>query len=259
MKKVLMVSLASFVAFAAAMYGAARLRAWMDGRGGPDMVVEHIPPLALEDRAIFRQNEGAAALDWFELNFPLTKVVSPWFIDDLSYAKDDNFLKHAFYDRFGMGACYVHRDIYPNMIRLEELLHEHRVRAVMFDCFRPHEAQVYMWKFRPDPRFVANPNRGGSLHSKGLALDIGLADMDGTKLEFAAGVDHFVPGSSHDYECPGGEERKCLNRAFLKSIMEAAGFRAIKHEWWHYQMPGDASKYPLIRVCGRKDSPCVKE
>jgi D-alanyl-D-alanine dipeptidase len=260
MKKIFAISFASFVVCVIVISGAMRQLGYLEEKDDvPDVVVERIPPLALEDRAIFRQNEGAASLDWFERNFPLVRVASPWFIDDLSYARDDNFLGHAFYGRFGIGSCYVHRDIYPNMIRLEELLKEHRLKAVMFDCFRPHEAQAYMWKFRPDPKFVANPNKSGSLHSKGLALDIGLADMEGNKLEFAAGVDHFVPSSSHGYRCRPGEEHKCRNREFLKSMMEAAGFRSISHEWWHYQIPGDTSKYPLLRVCGRSDSPCAED
>ncbi|MDR1476879.1 MAG: D-alanyl-D-alanine carboxypeptidase family protein [Rickettsiales bacterium] len=255
--RILIIAFLSFALSLSVLMGMAYLRS-RDG-GPPDVVVVSIPPLALEDSAIFKQNEGAASLDYFERNFPLVKVSSPWFINDLSYAKAENFLRHPFYYKFGVDACYVHRDVYPNMIRLEELLRDSRVRAVVFDCFRPHEAQLYMWKFRPDPKFVANPHRGGSMHSKGLALDIGLADMDGKKLEFATGMDHFVASSSHGYECAKGEEAKCRNREFLKSLMEAAGFRSIKHEWWHYQIPGDARGYPLIKVCGRKDSPCVKE
>ena len=131
-------------------------------------------------------------VDFFEEHFPLKKVSGEYFINDLSYAKDENFLHHKFYHKFGMNDCYVHKDIYPNILKLQELLKKHNVKAMMFDCFRPHEAQIYMWNRNPNPYFLANPNKKGSLHSKGLALDIGLADMSGKKLEFATGMDHFV-------------------------------------------------------------------
>ncbi|MDR1009511.1 MAG: M15 family metallopeptidase [Rickettsiales bacterium] len=186
--------------------------------------------------------------DPLETHLQLVKIDSPYFILDLSYAKDDNFLKHAFYHKFGISACYVHRDLMPMMIRLEQELYERNLRALVFDCFRPQEVQEYMWKFKPDPRFVANPAKG-SLHSKGLALDIGLADSKGQKLEMATAVDQFVPSSSHSYECKPEEAARCENRTLLKEIMERSGFRAIKHEWWHYQLPGDTSSYPVIRVC----------
>jgi D-alanyl-D-alanine dipeptidase len=259
MRKIFIAALGSFLVFSAVFIGILKLAGRpSSGVPAPFPAIDEDPPLALEDQAILKQNERENLTDFIELNFPLVRISSPWFIDDLSYLKDDNFLKHSFYQKFGIGGCYVHRDIYPNMIRLEELLKANKLRAVVFDCFRPQEAQVYMWKLNPDPKYLANPYRKGSLHSKGLALDIGLADMRGNKLEFATGVDHFNSDSSHGYPCKPGEEAKCENRALLKSIMEAAGFASIEHEWWHYQKPGDTSAYPLIKVCGLKGAECEK-
>ncbi|MBD5405056.1 M15 family metallopeptidase [bacterium] len=213
--------------------------------------------------SIFAQNELSQMEievkeepDFIEKNFPLVKIKSPYFINDLSYNKAENFIHHPFYYKFGVNDCYVHADIYPNMQKLEQILKEKNLRAMMFDCFRPHEAQLYMWKLHPNPKFLANPHKKGSLHSKGLALDIGLADATGKKLEFATGVDHFVSASSHNYKCKPEEQIKCDNRALLKSIMEQAGFRSIKHEWWHYQKPGDTSNYPLISICNTEGNTC---
>lgn len=194
--------------------------------------------------------------DFIEKNFPLVKIKSQYFINDLSYNKAENFLKHPFYYKFAINDCYVHKDIYPNMQKLEAILKEKNLRAMMFDCFRPHEAQLYMWKLNPNPKYLANPHKKGSLHSKGLALDIGLADANGRKLEFATGVDHFVSASAHSYKCKPEEQIKCDNRALLKSVMEQAGFRSIKNEWWHYQKPGDTNDYPLISICNHPESKC---
>jgi D-alanyl-D-alanine dipeptidase len=191
--------------------------------------------------------------DAVEDNFPLRRVEGPRFIIDLSYLRADNFLKHPFYRKFGIRHCYVHEDLMPNMKRLEAELAKRNLKAILFDCFRPHEAQLYMWDRYPDARYVADPRKRGSLHSKGLALDIALADDKGRKLEFTTLVDHFKNESHSDYKCRPGEERMCENRAMLKSVMESAGFRGIRNEWWHYQLVGGEKEglYPLIRVCGK--------
>ena len=188
--------------------------------------------------------------DPIELAFPLVRVESPYIVDDLSYLREDNFLGESFYDKFGISKCYVHLDIVPNIKRLEKILAREKVKAVMSDCFRPHEAQLYMWKRQPNPKFLANPYKGGSLHSRGIAVDIALADMGGTKLDFGNKVDSFTDDDGHDFVCPRGEEAGCRNRARLKRIMEEAGFQSIKHEWWHYQISKNWRDYPLISICG---------
>jgi D-alanyl-D-alanine dipeptidase len=190
------------------------------------------------------------APDPIELHFPLRRVSGPMFVTDLSYLRDDNFLGEIFYDKFGITECYMHKSVMPNMARLEQILIREGYKAILFDCFRPHEAQHYMWKRRPNPRFLANPHRHGSMHSRGLAIDIALLDMDGNRMDFANPKDAFTSVSSHDFVCPKGEEQGCRNRATLKRIMAEAGFRHIRHEWWHYQIDKDPVKYPLISVCG---------
>lgn len=191
--------------------------------------------------------------DEVEDNFPLVRVEGPRFIEDLSYLRADNFLGHPFYGKFGIRRCYVHKDLLSNIWELEAELERRNLKAIFFDCFRPHEAQLYMWERYPDARYVANPHKKGSLHSKGLALDIALANEGGRKLEFTTLVDHFKDESHSDYKCKPGEERLCANRALLRSVMEAAGFRGIRNEWWHYQLKGGEKDglYPLIRVCGK--------
>ena len=189
------------------------------------------------------------ALDAFEESFPLVRVAGPRVIEDLSYLRDDNFLGHRFYHKFGVKGCYVHRDMMPKMERLYQILERERLVLVLSDCFRPHEAQEYMWRLHPNPKFLANPNKGGSVHSKGLALDVALADERGSKLDFANKIDSFTDDDGHDFVCPKNDREGCDNRARLKRIMEEAGFKSIRHEWWHYQ-DGIGRGYPLIRVCG---------
>lgn len=195
-------------------------------------------------------------LDFFEVHFPLKKITGPYFINKMTYTRDDNFLHHKFYQKFGVNDCYVHRDIYPNIKRLENLLRENNLRAVMYDCFRPHEAQVYMWNLNPNPLYLSNPNKFGSLHSRGIAVDISLANMDGVEYEFPTPVDSFDTKSWHNYKCSDEEKVLCQNRDALKSLMEQAGFHPIKREWWHYQKSDNVSAYPLIKICDVKGATC---
>lgn len=197
--------------------------------------------------------------DIIERNYPLVKIKSPYFITHLTYNRDDNFLSHKFYDKFGINDCYVHIDIYENMKKLEDILKEKQLKMKLYDCFRPHEAQRYMWKKEPNPKYLSNPYKYGSLHSKGLAIDVALTNMKGEEYEFPTKVDAFLPSASQNYECKENEKNKCENRELLRSIMEKAGFRGIKNEWWHYQKKGDTKGYELIEVCEKIECNVKKE
>ena len=55
--------------------------------------------LSMKNSKSFNNNpEQEVSKDFFESNFPLKKLSSPYFINDLSYNKVDNFLKHPFYN-----------------------------------------------------------------------------------------------------------------------------------------------------------------
>lgn len=114
---------------------------------------------------------------------------------------------------------------------------------VIYDAFRPVEAQWALWRALPDPDYVADP-RVGSNHSRGVAVDLGLADRaDGRALDMGTGFDEMVERSHHGRTDIGAEAAR--NRTLLLGIMVGAGWRPIETEWWHYQLP-DAETYPLI-------------
>ncbi len=217
--------------------------------------------LIFKTTIVFAENEIeiTTSNDIIEKHFPLIKIDSPYFINHLTYNREDNFLHHKFYDKFGINDCYVHIDIYENIKKLEKLLKKHNLKMKMYDCFRPHEAQMYMWHLSPTPKFLSNPHKYGSLHSKGLAIDVALTNSNGEELEFPTPVDAFTQSASQNYKCEKHEQYKCDNRELLKSIMQEAGLRGIKNEWWHYQKIGNTKTYPLLTICDKIECKVKKE
>jgi D-alanyl-D-alanine dipeptidase len=108
------------------------------------------------------------------------------------------------------------------------------LRLVVFDGYRPPEAQRLMWELKPDPRYVADPARG-SKHGRGAALDCGLADASGRPLDMGSDFDDFSERSAHSFRALDAAVLE--RRARLRAAMEGAGLRAYDAEWWHYSDP----------------------
>jgi D-alanyl-D-alanine dipeptidase len=102
---------------------------------------------------------------------------------------------------------------------------------VALDCWRPAPAQEALWKAHPQPGSVADPARG-SLHLRGVAIDLGLADLEGRPVALPTEFDAFGPAAAADAPLPEGPAR--ANREALKEAMYAAGFRVNPKEWWHF-------------------------
>ncbi|MGX2985393.1 M15 family metallopeptidase [Helicobacter sp. 23-1048] len=187
----------------------------------------------------------------------LFEAQSSNFIHDLRYGTIDNFMGVNLYKHFGLDKCFLHNDLGERVKRLSEIASKERVKIVFFDCFRPQSAQIKAWEKMSDERFVANPYKNGSNHSRAIALDVGLADENGEILAMPSEFDEFSQKAFSDYKCTKAEAQKCANREKLKAIMKEAGFRGIKSEWWHYEadftrdsLPLDTSQiretYPLL-------------
>lgn len=106
----------------------------------------------------------------------LFQAQSSNFIHDLRYGTIDNFMGVNLYEHFGLDKCFLHNDLSERAKMLSEIASRERVKIVFFDCFRPHSAQIKAWEKISDERFVANPYKNGSNHSRAIALDVGLAN-----------------------------------------------------------------------------------
>jgi D-alanyl-D-alanine dipeptidase len=171
----------------------------------------------------------------------LTEIAPPRFdVDlDLRYATADNLTGTPIYHH---ARCLLHPDAAAALTRAVVLARGLGCRLRLFDGFRPAEAQWRLWNALPDPHFIADP-RSGSSHSRGVAIDLTLADADRRPLDMGTGFDEMTPQSHHGRtDLPAMVQR---NRACLLGVMVAAGWRSYPYEWWHYQLP-EAERYPPL-------------
>ncbi len=167
-----------------------------------------------------------------------TEIVSEdGYIIDIKYATTDNFVKEIIYP---CGRFFLRPEVANALEKVSVLLKEKGFKLILFDGYRPKPAQQKLWDKVPDSNYVAPPSEG-SMHNRGVAVDLSLTDMDGNELDMGTPYDFFGPKGHHDYtDLP----KSILDlRKTLKSVMEANGFQSIRTEWWHYSYKG--APYPL--------------
>jgi D-alanyl-D-alanine dipeptidase len=157
----------------------------------------------------------------------------------IAYATTENFTGRPVY---GRAAAYLHPLAAAHLRRAIEAAAALGLRLLIFDAFRPSEAQWALWTFRPDPTFLADPRRG-SPHSRGVALDLTLIDRAGRALDMGTEFDAFTPLSHHGAGgIPVAAQR---NRHLLLGLMTTAGWDFYRNEWWHYQL-FEPRRFPLL-------------
>ncbi len=156
---------------------------------------------------------------------------------DLRYATENNFTGKVLYD---CPRCFLRPEV-AEALRLAQMdLKEKGLGLKVFDCYRPQFVQEKMWEIIPDPNYVANP-KSGSMHSRGLAVDVTLTDSLGNELDMGTDFDYFGVEAHSDYlELP---TPVLDNRQLLRETMENYGLIGIRTEWWHFSMRG--LSYPL--------------
>lgn len=162
---------------------------------------------------------GAARADDF---VDVAKAI-PDAVIDLRYATAHNFTGVVLYP---VAHCKLRASVAERLAVAAKALRP--LRLVLWDCYRPASIQKRLWKQVPDPRYVADP-KVGSVHSRGAAVDVALADADGKLLEMPTAFDDF-------------SEKAKVRDPRLDKAMLGAGFVALPTEWWHFDAPG---KYPL--------------
>jgi D-alanyl-D-alanine dipeptidase len=156
---------------------------------------------------------------------------------DLRYATDDNFTGKKLYPA---ARCKLRRSVTVRLAKAANALRKDDRRLVIWDCYRPQSIQVELWRRVPDERYVANPKQG-SKHSRGAAVDVGLADRDGKLVAMPTAFDELSEAAHRDHALAGdrGSEARRLDAA-----MTAAGFIGMPTEWWHFDA-NNAASYPL--------------
>jgi len=156
-------------------------------------------------------------------------TLDPTLVLDMRYATPDNFLKEKVYD---CDKCVLRKEAALALVKAQAVLRKQGYRLRLFDCYRPLDVQKKMWEIMPDDRFVGNPYSNGSMHNKGAAVDLTLADSTGRELDMGTPFDFFGREAYHAYTQLSPEILS--RRKLLKETMIQAGFSPITSEWWHY-------------------------
>jgi D-alanyl-D-alanine dipeptidase len=147
---------------------------------------------------------------------------------DIRYATRNNFTKQKIYD---CPRCFLKKESAKVLYQIVNQLSKSGYGIKLFDCYRPHPAQQKLWNIVPNPMYVADPAKG-SMHNRGLAVDLTLIDENGQELDMGTSYDHFGKEAYHDYYNHDGEILK--RRNLLKETMARYGFVHTRTEWWHY-------------------------
>ena len=102
----------------------------------------------------------------------------------------------------------------------------------IWDAYRPPSAHEHLWQLSPDRAYVADPKSGGSLHTRGVAVDATLVDLEGNEVAMPTDFDEFKPAATLYYAGPDQLVRRHLR--LLQAALARAGFYGLRTEWWHF-------------------------
>jgi len=151
---------------------------------------------------------------------------------DIRYATADNITGQPIYAE---PRCFLRPEAAAALKRAADLARHAGLRLIVFDGYRPRAAQALLWRACPDARYVIPPEVG-STHTRGIAVDLTLADDSGQPLDMGTDFDDM-----RELAWPASTEvspQALRHRMWLTGIMHAAGFIGIATEWWHFQLPG---------------------
>lgn len=166
-------------------------------------------------------------------------VIFPDLEIDLKYACADNITGKAIYQQ---ARCLLHKDAITALAKSISIAQLSGLQLVIYDAYRPQQAQAMLWQACPDPQYVVDVTVGSN-HSRGTAIDLTLRDEHGNILDMGAGFDEMHE-RSHAYH-PSVPPAAQRNRLLLNAIMTGGGFVGISSEWWHFELP-QAASYPLL-------------
>lgn len=170
---------------------------------------------------------------------PLQEISHAAIDIDLRYATPDNLTGTIIYDH---AIAFLHKDALAALVVAAERAAAQGLRLRVLDAYRPSAAQWRLWAALPNPMFVADP-RVGSMHTRGVAVDLTLCQLDGTALDMGTDFDEMTEQSCH-----GRTDISPLaqhNRRLLLGLMTDAGWAHHPYEWWHYNLP-DPTRYPPL-------------
>lgn len=183
----------------------------------------------------------------------VTKVI-PTIKIDCVYASKNNFTKQQVYS---CPKSFLRPEVARDLKLVQQDLKKMGLGLLLWDAFRPIDAQKKFWELVPDERYIMNPyvinpvtgqqELKGGRHTRGTAVDVTLIDLKtGKQLEMPTGFDDFSERAwSNDQQATALAKK---NRTTLAQAMEKRNFVQAKTEWWHFDHVGWENKPVLYEV-----------
>lgn len=154
---------------------------------------------------------------------------------DLRYGTPNNFMHTRLYPQ--QTVTFLRLPVARALQKVQAILNQLGLGLKIFDAYRPYSVTKKMWDLIHDDRYVADPAKGSG-HNRGLSIDLTIVELtSGNELPMGTGFDNFTDSAHQDFTQLAHDILQ--NRTLLKSTMEAAGFKALATEWWHYSWPND--------------------
>ena len=157
---------------------------------------------------------------------------------EIIYATDRNFTGKVIYN---FEDAWLRYGTVKKLKKAQEKLKKKGYYLKIWDSFRPVEAQWELWNACPDPKYVSDPNKGYSSHSRGNAVDVTLVDENGWEIDMPTGFDNFTALADRNYSDVKSKDA-VENAKLLEKIMKECGFKPYSAQWWLYI---DTKKYDV--------------
>lgn len=109
-------------------------------------------------------------------------VIFPSLHIDLKYATADNITGAPIYRE---ARCLLHTEAVTALAKCISIAQLAGLSLVVYDAYRPQQAQAILWNACPDPQYVVDVAIGSN-HSRGTAIDVTLMDDRGHLLNSCA-------------------------------------------------------------------------
>jgi D-alanyl-D-alanine dipeptidase len=165
---------------------------------------------------------------------------------EIAYASTHNFMGRPMYRH---ARAFLQKPAAQALQRVEMALRKRGIGLVVYDAYRPWSVTREFWRATPShlKAFVADPARG-SRHNRACAVDVGLVSLtSGLPLPMPTPFDDFSERAHSRYDGSDLGPQEKANRDLLREMMEAEGFIALEHEWWHFDYH-TWRRYPVLDI-----------
>jgi D-alanyl-D-alanine dipeptidase len=195
-----------------------------------------IPPLLIASSCAPQASGGTHMLSGNPVeaarkyNLVDVRKVIPGIAVDLRYATSQNVTGQPIYPQDM--PCLLRTESAAKLKKAQDLLRAQGYALLIWDAYRPPEAQETLHKHGGSTGMFLSPNAGWSRHCGGIAVDLTLVNAQGQEQRMPTGFDQDFPHAGINYR--GSDPVVAQNMRILQTAMKQAGFIQLESEWWHF-------------------------